>query len=97
MNQIHVLDKETIDKLRAKVKLYSSDNIIPFNEQKRIMEAIVRIEKQYWLALQAKSGKWWPKFIIPDALHKLFPKRKVIDILKKSAIFTNVLVLGIIP
>lgn len=60
-------DKETIDKLRAKVKLYSSDNIIPFNEQKRIMEAIVRIEKQYWLALQAKSGKWCPKFIIPDA------------------------------
>ena len=30
-------DKETIDKLRAKVKLYSSDNVIPLTKQKQIM------------------------------------------------------------
>ena len=59
-------DKTIIDKLRAKVKLYSSDSVIPFEEQKQLMNKIVSIEKQYWIDLQAESGKWCPKFIIPD-------------------------------
>jgi hypothetical protein len=59
-------DKTIIDKLRAKVKLYSSDSVIPFEEQKQLMNKIVSIEKQYWIDLQAESGRWCPKFVIPD-------------------------------
>ncbi len=59
-------DKRIIDKLRAKVKLYSSDSVIPFEKQKPLMDRIVRVEKQYWIDMQAKSGVWCPKFIIPD-------------------------------
>lgn len=59
-------DKRIIDKLRAKVKLYSSDSVISFSRQKIIMDRIVRVEKQYWIDLQAQSGIWCPKFLIPD-------------------------------
>ena len=59
-------DKETIDKLRAKVKLYSSDDVIPLADQKQLMDRIIGVEKQYWLDLQARSGKNCPKFLIPD-------------------------------
>ena len=61
-----IVDKETVDKLRAKVKLYSNDTEIPLAEQKNIMKNIIEIEKQYWIDEQAKSGKWCPNFIIPD-------------------------------
>lgn len=59
-------DKEIIDKLRAKVKLYSSDDVIPLADQKQLMKRIISIEKQYWLDLQAQSGKKCPKFLVPD-------------------------------
>ena len=59
-------DKEIIDKLRAKVKLYSSDDVIPLVDQKQLMNRIISVEKQYWLDLQAQSGKKCPKFLIPD-------------------------------
>lgn len=42
-------DRDVIEKLRAKVKLYASDNIIPLQEQKVLMSSIVEIEKQYWI------------------------------------------------
>ena len=55
-----------IKKLRAKVKLFSSDTIITFEAQMRLYEEIIAIEKQYYIDLQAESGKWCPKFFIPD-------------------------------
>lgn len=58
-------DREVVDKLRAKVKLYASDNVIPLPEQKVLMSSIVEIEKQYWIDCQAKSGKC-PISWIPD-------------------------------
>lgn len=57
---------ELIEKLRAKVKLFSSDTVITFEEQMCLYEEIVAIEKQYYIDLQAASGKWCPKFLIPD-------------------------------
>lgn len=59
-------DRDVIEKLRAKVKLYASDNIIPLQEQKVLMSSIVEIEKQYWIDCQAKSGKKCPICWIPD-------------------------------
>lgn len=59
-------NKRIVDKLRAKVKLYSSDSVIPFDQQKILMDRIVSVEKQYWIDLQAQSGIWCPEFIIPD-------------------------------
>lgn len=59
-------NKEIVDKLRAKIKLYSNDTVIPLSEQKSIMSDIIKVEKQYWIDKQAESGKWCPKFIIPD-------------------------------
>ena len=59
-------NKRIIDKLRAKVKLYSSDSVIPFGKQKKLMDKIVSVEKQYWLDEQAKSGIWCPEFLIPN-------------------------------
>lgn len=60
------IDKELADKLRAKIKLYSSDEAIPLKKQKKLMSQIVSVEKQYWMDKQAESGKWCPKFLIPD-------------------------------
>lgn len=60
------VDREVIDKLRAKVKLYASDDVIPLSEQKLLMDRIVAVEKQYWIDRQGASGKWFPKFLIPD-------------------------------
>lgn len=57
---------ELLEKLRAKVKLFSSDTVITFEEQMRLYEEIIAIEKQYYIDLQAASGKWCPKFLIPD-------------------------------
>lgn len=57
---------EVLEKLRAKVKLFSSDSVISFEEQMRLCEEIIAVEKQYYLDLQAASGKWCPKFLIPD-------------------------------
>ena len=62
----YYVNREVIDKLRAKVKLYASDDVIPISEQKVLMDRIVAIEKQYWLDCQAASGKWCPQFLIPD-------------------------------
>ena len=60
------ISKDIIDKLRAKVKLYSSDNVTAFSEQKLLMSLIVDVEKQYWLDLNAKSEHPCPEFMIPD-------------------------------
>lgn len=61
-----VINKELVAKLRAKVKLYSSDDVIPLVKQKEMMFSIVAVEKQYWLDMQAKSGRWCPECMIPD-------------------------------
>ena len=37
------IDEDIVKKLRTKAKLYSSDNMIPFDEQKRVMSEIVCI------------------------------------------------------
>lgn len=60
------VDKELMDKLRAKVKLYSNDDVIPLVDQIVLMQRIINVEKQYWLDLQAQSGIKCPKFLIPD-------------------------------
>lgn len=60
------ISKDLVDKLRTKVKLYSSDNVISLAKQKELMSDIITIEKQYWVDLQAKSGRWCPEFMIPD-------------------------------
>jgi len=62
----YYVDRAVIDKLRAKVKLYASDSVIPLSEQKILMDHIVAVEKQYWIDRQAASGKYCPKFLIPD-------------------------------
>lgn len=59
-------DKEIIDKLRAKVKLYSNDDVIPLEQQRILMSNIIRVEKQYWVDLQEQSGEYCPKFLISD-------------------------------
>ena len=63
---LHSQSSELLEKLRAKVKLFSSDSAITFEEQMRLYEEIIAIEKQYYIDLQAASGKWCPKFLIPD-------------------------------
>lgn len=61
-----LINNDLIEKLRAKIKLYSSDKRIPINEQWELMYKIIAVEKQYWIDLQAKSGKYCPKFLIPN-------------------------------
>lgn len=63
---INVESNSLLEKLRAKVKLFSNDTAITFNDQMHLYEEIISIEKQYYIDLQAKSGKWCPKFLIPD-------------------------------
>ncbi|MBE7001971.1 MAG: hypothetical protein E7421_04650 [Ruminococcaceae bacterium] len=58
------ISKDLTDKLRAKVKLYSSDKLIPLTQQKELMSYIVAVEQQYWKQLQLNSG--CPEFMYPD-------------------------------
>ena len=64
--KIQFKSSDILEKLRAKVKLFSSDSAITFEEQMRLYEEIIAIEKQYFIDLQAASGKWCPRFLITD-------------------------------
>lgn len=55
-----------LEKLRAKTKLFSGDTTISFQDQMVLYDEIISIEKQYYIDLQRQSGKWCPKFLIPD-------------------------------
>lgn len=57
---------DILEKLRAKIKLYSSDKAIPFPEQHRVMSEIIRVEQQYWIDANAKSRIRRPKLLISD-------------------------------
>ena len=63
---LQIKSNDTLEKLRAKVKLFSGDSKISFDEQMKLYEEIIGVEKQYYLDLQARSGKYCPRFLIPD-------------------------------
>lgn len=49
------IDQDLLEKLRAKIKLYSSDNAIPLSDQITLMSKIIDREKQYWKGVHSQS------------------------------------------
>lgn len=58
--------QSTLEKLRAKAKLYSDDNKLTFQEQQSLLLQVAEDQRNYWLNLPWRFGPKVPAFLVDD-------------------------------